>query len=313
MKKIAFLFVSAVMIMLFALTAGAASESDLTFELNDDGNSYYVSDCKESAQGELAIPAVYNGNPVTKIGDNAFENCESLTYITIPDGVISIGEYAFLFCSSLTDVAIPDNVTFIGDFAFSYCANLTGVTIPDGVTSIGGWAFYSCDSLTSIIIPDSVTTIGENASYGCKSLTDVYYGGTETQWNDITIFDGNEYLTNATIHFSSSSDDANESALSFELNDDGNSYYVSDCDYDAEGNLTVPAIYDGKAVTKIGPYAFEDCISLTGIIIPDSVTSIDYNAFMGCKSLTSITIPDSVTSIGNGAFSGCKTLTGITV
>ena len=41
---------------------------------------------------------------MTRIGDNAFFWCESLTGITIPNGVASIGEYAFSGCNSLTDV-----------------------------------------------------------------------------------------------------------------------------------------------------------------------------------------------------------------
>ena len=68
----------------FPQTTQAASASDLTFTLNQTGDGYIVSDCKESASGELTIPATYNGLPVTTIGNSAFYYCRSLTSVTIP-------------------------------------------------------------------------------------------------------------------------------------------------------------------------------------------------------------------------------------
>ena len=52
----------------FTLKVNAASVDDLTFQLNSDGQSYYVSGCSASASGEIVIPATYNGLPVTSIG-----------------------------------------------------------------------------------------------------------------------------------------------------------------------------------------------------------------------------------------------------
>lgn len=47
---------------------------------------------------------------VTSIGDNAFDNCKSLTNLVIPDSVISIGWYAFSYCDSLTSITFNGTV-----------------------------------------------------------------------------------------------------------------------------------------------------------------------------------------------------------
>ena len=147
----------------------------------------------------LASVSIPNG--VTSISDGAFNRCGSLTSVTIPNSVTSIGISAFYQCSSLTSVTIPNSVTTIGNYAFDSCSSLTSVTILNRVTSIGEWAFNGCSSLASVTIPNSVTSIGELAFLGCSKLTDVYFDGTEEQWKNISVADGNEPLLNATIYY----------------------------------------------------------------------------------------------------------------
>lgn len=87
--------------------------------------------------GAVYIPARIGGLPVTGIGVAAFEDCGSLTDITIPDGVTIIGDYAFAFCTFLTNVTIPNTVASIGSGAFYACSWLKSVAIPDSVTNLG--------------------------------------------------------------------------------------------------------------------------------------------------------------------------------
>ena len=139
---------------------------------------------------------------VTSIGHDAFYHCTGLTDVTIPDSVTNIGRWAFANCTSLTSVIIPDSVTSTGNYAFYGCTSLTDITIPDSVTSIGDEAFYHCASLTDVTIPDSVTNIGSWAFSGCSNLTDIYYKGTESQWNEISIRN-TAISSNVTIHYES--------------------------------------------------------------------------------------------------------------
>lgn len=62
---------------------------------------------------------------ISKIGSNAFDNCKSLTRITIPNSVTSIDNSAFYGCSSLTSVIIGNGVTGIKSSTFSSCGTTT--------------------------------------------------------------------------------------------------------------------------------------------------------------------------------------------
>lgn len=109
-------------------------------------------------RGQVKSTEIQGG--VTSIGNSAFQNCSSLTSITIPKGVTRIEEGTFDGCSSLTSITIPESVTGIGDYAFRF-SGLTSITIPEGVMSIGTSAFQGCGSLTDITIKgDTPPTLG---------------------------------------------------------------------------------------------------------------------------------------------------------
>lgn len=110
---------------------------------------------------------------VTRIGDNAFYNCDSLSSVTIPSSVESIGDSAFAWCTSLTSATIPNGITTIEAWTFLRCSSLTGISIPNSVTSIGSNAFSCCENLASVTIPNSVAVIGEKAFYERTRLSSI--------------------------------------------------------------------------------------------------------------------------------------------
>ena len=124
-------------ILLIALLMGLSANAkragtcgpDLRWYLTDNGVLTI------SGKGEMNDYSFDNRSPWSK---------SDIKRIIIGDGVTTIGEFAFNNCSTLTSVTIPNSVTEIGDYAFSGCSALTSVTIPNSVTKIGRGTFSGC-------------------------------------------------------------------------------------------------------------------------------------------------------------------------
>lgn len=227
-------------------------------------------------ESTVILPSKISSWPVTKIGEDAFQDHTTITSVTIPASVTEIGSNAFADCTNLTSVnyegdwsnltiqsgnpAVQDAANApLFDFEFTpdntavivtnykYNGAAADVTIPSRykgkpVTTIGHAAFFN-SAVTSVTIPDSVTSISDDAFVNCPQLT----------------------------------------------------------------NISIP-----NSVTYIGFFAFGSCTSLKSITLPSSLSSISGALFSGCSQLTTIHIPVSVTSIGNNAFADCPSLMTVT-
>lgn len=163
--------------------------SSLT-EINvDKNNSYFTSE-----NGIL-----FNKDKTTLV---CFPCRKEGTTYKIPDTVTCIGNDAFSGVS-LTKIIIPNGVTSIGEYAFDDCLDLKSIIIPEGVKTINRYTFSNCAFLVSVTLPDTITFIDERAFDQCDSIKDVWYTGSESDRNNITILYDNFYLTNANWHYDS--------------------------------------------------------------------------------------------------------------
>lgn len=196
-------------------------EGCAALQYNGRGNAAYLGNAEnpylilfKAADPSITKCTVYEKTKI--ICASAFNGCQSLTAIVIPDSVVFIGNQAFAGtglvsvsipasvskidfgafyeCIHLTAVEIPSGITEIGVATFSYCTALSQITIPQGVQTIADRAFSNCIRLASVNLPKSVTSVGQSAFADCAFLKDIHYAGTQAEWGAVTLgteWDGN--------------------------------------------------------------------------------------------------------------------------
>lgn len=105
----------------------------------------------------------------------AFEGCEKLAKVAIPQTVCAVGEQSFMNCYGLKNVDWGANriLREIPNSAFENCYSLTSITFPVSLHAIGNLSFASCTSLEYVVFSESITNIGERAFNKCNKLSEV--------------------------------------------------------------------------------------------------------------------------------------------
>ncbi|MCQ2277144.1 MAG: leucine-rich repeat domain-containing protein, partial [Bacteroidales bacterium] len=261
-------------------------------------------------EGCESLETIEIPDSVTKIGASAFDSCESLEAIEIPDSVTKIGDAAFYWCINLKEINIPDSVTEIGDSAFRFCNDLKNVTFSSyiSISKIGNSTFQDCNSLEEIKLPNSVTEIGYFAFEGCMNLKSINIPDSVTEIGD-SAFQGCKNLESIEIPDSVTKigDSAFKKCKSLkEINIPDSVTEIGDSAFRFCGDLKNVTFSSTISISKIGNSTFQDCNSLEEIKLPNSVTIIGDSAFENCGNFNEFHFPNSLVQIGLGAFRNCR-------
>ena len=202
-----------------------------------------------------------------EIGPYAFSDCDSLTEITIPEGVTTLHQFCFGYMdkTELT-VHIPTTLTtYKGSYGAFYGSNIKEVVFADGITSILTRLFGGAKFQGALTLPDTVTTIGQSAFAETTGLTAVTLPKGLTEIGQGVFFQSRD-LASVSIPDTVTVIRSNA--------------------FDSSGLTSIDLPDD---LVEIGPYAFSDCDSLTDVVLPDALAKLGNYAFAYCDDLESLT------------------------
>ena len=99
--------------------------------------------------------------------------------------------------------------------------------------------------------------------------------------------------------------------LTYEIND--GEVTITDCDESISGDVVIPDTIDGYPVTTIEICAFDYCIKITSLEIPESITKIEDFAFYACVNMKKVLLPESLTVLPSTIFGDCWSLENVNI
>ena len=247
-------------------------------------------------------------------GDLVFNECRSLTGVTLPKGVITLGKAVFSSCQSIQSISIPSTVTKVRRGCFSGCTALTHVDAI-GLVKIGKEAFYDC-SLTSMPASRGLKAIG-NYAFARNNITSIDLTGAPLKRVGVNAFDEIARLVSIKVNAPANmgiTRNHNRNIVTFAIKV-GNGLQTLKV-YDTVSVINgfqMNQINDSDEVVfhSSDGIVHENDISDLGcssVVIGDDIHSIDKDAMIYDRDAESITIPMSVKNIQAGAFNNCESL-----
>lgn len=210
-----------------------------------------------------------------------------------------------------TDLVIPSNIggstiTTIGNSAFANKDLITSVVVPDTVTTISNNAFTGCDSITQLNLDYAAPTSIKGYLFGLSEDRVKYAEREEWDINPMSLEKASQWyvikLNNSEATIESHKYPSGDVILPSSVNN----VRVTNVKFSAirwtdMTSLTIPGSYK-----SLGQRCFEENRSLTNIVIMPGVETIEAAAFDGCIGVTELVVPDTVTEIGGNAFKGIR-------
>lgn len=112
----------------------------------------YYEDFKGNKPETVKIPKEIETKAVSSVGYKAFNNCDIIKSLTVPEGVKRIEAQAISDCDKLSSLKLPNSLTYIGEGALSGNKALKNIVISKGVSKLEGDAFAGSSALKLIYV-----------------------------------------------------------------------------------------------------------------------------------------------------------------
>ena len=260
------------------------------------------------------IETVTLGPDVEEIGLYAFQNCTNLKEVNFDDAIGVLEAGAFKGCSSLKVADFSEStLATIGYEAFAGCTSLEEIKIPETLSDIGDFAFANT-KFKEIEFGKNINAVGSNAFVGNTALETINVVDNNKEFSSI---DGVLYNKKggALVTFPAGKTGTYELPQGVEEIRDyafknAKISAVKLAEDPALNRIGLNAFEDSQIeeieisanVEKINSNTFKNAKKLGKVIFNEGLKYIAASAFEGCISLKEIKLPDTLHDIANSAF-----------
>ncbi len=314
MKK-TFLLLLTICIILSSLTIPSMETSAETYnnlEYSIIGGVIAITGGKP-VNGVLTIPDRINNVRVVAVNGYAFMDNIDIVKVVLPSTIESLAIGAFKNCESLTDINLPEGLLYISNETFAGCYNLKTLSIPSSVRTINSNSFNDCLGLIDINVNSSNSNFSsengilyDKTKYTLKHIPSGKSGmvALPDSLSEIDSFGISNlpYVTGFSMSLSNNKYSIDNGVL---YNKDKT--ILVRCPQTRTSQFVIP---DG--ITAVWKYAFSKCSKLNSVIFPDSVIALSDYSFSRCNSLTYIDL-NKVSRFGYSPFKSCINLETVTI
>ncbi len=265
-----------------------------------EGNTHYYSEAgvlfvRENSTSKLTLVKFPKSSPITDyvipedkyikaIGEYAFDRCQNLVSVEIPEGLEVIREEAFNWCENLKTITMGPDVKELQSYAFYYCKNLETLTLSPVLEDVlTGSGLLSGSGLKTLIVPQATSYLPE-AMYQHNTL------------ENIQVAEGNPlYKSVDGVLFSADG----KVLVSYPKGRKDTSYTVP------EGTVEIgkEAFYYRESLEEIilpqslevlGDSAMEGATALKELVLPAGVHTLEFDSLYNCKSMTTLTMSENL-------------------
>jgi len=283
----------------------------LQYRGDSESGTYIVIGLGTTLETEIVVARYYNGSDIVAVDPGAFSGSKGIKSIWLQEFIVSIGDLAFANSQSLTEVTLSNGLQYMGSRLFLGCPLLERIVFRgtvaefEAIEKAGDWD--GGQTGFTVICDDGVVEPPVHTYSEEWSFDGTHHWRAATCGHDELIVDYGAHNFIGSACESCGAVKASQ-GLAYKGDLATGTYIVTGLGTTLEKDIVVARYYNGYEITSVAPEAFANTPGLNSVWLQSYILKIGDRAFAGSEDLVQVTISEGTEYFGSKLFEGCTSL-----